>query len=140
MATEQPPVRKAPPAPPAPYQVMPMYPIPGWVQVAPYPTETRKKAAPMEVASAIIGVLAMCIHWIALFSWGLYLFYIPLILSVLAVVFGFISVHRLFRKDYIRENGEGIAGLAGLSLGILALMFTVAWLVFAQTYLWGWGA
>ncbi|MDD4308399.1 MAG: hypothetical protein PHU53_06295 [Thermoplasmata archaeon] len=140
MVTDQPPVRKAPPAPPAPYPVMPMYPIPGWVQVAPYPADTRKKATAMEVASVIIGILAMCIHWVALFSWGLYVFYIPLILSVLAVVFGFISVHRLFRKEYQRENGEGTAGLAGLSLGILALMFTVAWLVFAQTYLWGWGA
>ncbi len=108
-----------------------------WVRVAPLPAE-QKKASAMEIASIIIGIIGICLHWIVLFSWGLILFVVPLILSILAMVFGFISVHRLFREGYSRSNGEGSAGLAGISLGILTLMFTVSWLVLAQTYLWGW--
>ncbi|MFO7618752.1 MAG: hypothetical protein R6W91_03755 [Thermoplasmata archaeon] len=108
-----------------------------WVQVAPYPDEKRKISA-LEVAACILGIIAICIHWVALFQWGLFLFVVPLILSILAIIFGYISVHKILRKDHVRENGEGSVGLAGLSLGILSLMFTVAWLILAQTYLWGW--
>ncbi|MBA3045146.1 MAG: hypothetical protein KKH41_00745 [Candidatus Thermoplasmatota archaeon] len=108
-----------------------------WIQIAPYPDE-RKKISALEVASVILGIIAISIHWVVFFQWGFLLFVVPLILSILAVVFGYISVHKMLRKDYVRENGEGSAGLAGLSMGILTLMFTIAWLVLAQTYLWGW--
>ena len=117
-----------------------MYPVAGWVQVAPYPPQMRKKVSGLEAAAVILGIIGMCIHWIAFFSWGLLLFAIPLILSILALTFGFISTYRMFRNDYQRENGEGTVGLAGLSLGILTLMFTISWLVLSQTYLWGWSA
>ncbi len=108
-----------------------------WRHVAPLP-EGRRLANAGEAAALILGILAMSLHWIVFFRWGLFLFVVPLILSVLAITFGFVSTRGLFRKGQARENGESGAGLAGLSLGILALMFTVAWLVIAQTFLWGW--
>jgi predicted permease len=114
-----------------------MFPTAAWTQIAPYPVD-KKKISVSEIVASILGIIGICIHWVVLFKWGLLLFVVPLILSILAIVFGYISIHRLFRKDYARENGEGNAGLAGLSLGILTLMFTIAWLVLAQTYLWGW--
>ena len=118
----------------------PMYPMAGWVQVAPYPQQAKKKVTGLEGAAAVLGIIGMCIHWVAFFSWGLILFAVPLILAVLALTFGFISTYRMLLRDYQRENGEGTVGLAGLSLGILTLMFTISWLVLAQTYLWGWNA
>jgi hypothetical protein len=114
-----------------------MFPMTDRTQIAPYPVD-KKKISVTEIVAVILGIIGICIHWVVLIKLGLLLFVIPLILSILAIVFGFISIHRLFRKDYIRENGEGNAGLAGFSLGILTLMFTIAWLVLAQTYLWGW--
>ena len=109
-----------------------------WVQMAPYPVE-KKRIAPLETVSVILGILAICLHWVVLFSWGLLLLAVPLILSILATIFGYLSTRKILAKDFVRENGEGNVGLAGLSLGILSLMFTIAWLVLAQTYLWGWG-
>jgi len=108
-----------------------------WRHVAPLPGN-GKGASVSEAAALILGILAMCIHWVVFFRWGLFLFVIPMILSVLAIVFGFVSAHRLFRKGHVRAGGEGGAGLTGLALGIMALMFTIAWLVIAQTFLWGW--
>ena len=114
-----------------------MFPMAGWIQMAPYPME-KKKVSVTEITAIILGIIGISMHWIVLFEWGLMLFALPLILSILAIVFGYMSIHRLFRKDYVRENGDGNAGLAGLSLGILTLMFTIAWLILAQTFLWGW--
>lgn len=100
--------------------------------------EEQKPVSFIEITSAILGIIGISLHWIVLFRWGLLLFIIPLVLSILALVFGFMSVHSLFRKNHVYNNGEENIGLTGISLGILTLMFTVSWLILAQTYLWGW--
>ena len=127
---------KQPDAAPPPYSGG-MFPPTAWIPVAPFP-EAKAKVRPAEIASLVLGIIGLCIHWVVFFRWGLFLFIIPLILSILAIIFGYISVHKMLAKDYQRKNGEGSAGLAGLSMGILTLLFTMAWLLLAQTYLWGW--
>jgi tetrahydromethanopterin S-methyltransferase subunit C len=114
-----------------------MFPPTAWVPVAPFPNE-KAKVRPGEVASLILGIIGLCIHWVVFFRVGILLFIIPLVLSILAIIFGYIYVRKVLARDYQRKNGEGSVGLAGLSMGILTLMFTVAWLLMAQTYLWGW--
>lgn len=117
---------------------MPHFPQAAWMQMAPYPP-AQKRIGALETVSVILGILGICLHWVVLFRWGLFLSIAPLILSILAIIFGYISVRRMLGKDFVRESEEGNVGLAGLCLGILTLMFTVAWLFLAQTFLWGWG-
>jgi hypothetical protein len=106
-------------------------------KIAPLPTE-EVRVTGLEITSLILGIIGISIHWMVFFKWGFMIFIIPFILSILALVCGFISARSLLRIDNSHQNGEGNMGLAGLALGLLTLMLTISWLILAQTYLWGW--
>ncbi len=102
-----------------------------------YPGHIRKKKCVFDVASFSLAAIAISIHWLVFFEWGIVLFAIPLMLSLLAIVFGSITSYRLIKKRTLTRKDDK-TGLAGFTLGILTVMFTISWLVISRTYLWGW--
>ena len=119
------------------YPPPPLMPIPPMVPIAPFPNQQKKMGA-FDTASFVLGTLAMCVHWVVLFKWGLILYMVPLVLSCLAIAFGTIAAHKLLVRKKGAPTSSDKAGLAGFALGILSMMFATAWLLLAQAYLWGW--
>ncbi|MBI5000096.1 MAG: hypothetical protein HZB92_01000 [Euryarchaeota archaeon] len=119
------------------YPPPPLMPIPPMVPIAPFPGQAKKMGA-FDTASLVLGILAICLHWVVIFKWGLILYTVPLVLSCLAVAFGTIAAHKILVRKKAAPTPSDKAGLAGFALGILSLMFATAWLLLAQAYLWGW--
>ncbi len=107
------------------------------IPLAPFPQQARK-GSPFDTASFVLGILAICVHWIVLLKWGVILFAIPLVLSVLAITFGSFSAFKVLLSKKIAPNSSDKTGLAGFALGILSMIFSTSWLLLAQTFLWGW--
>ncbi len=114
-----------------------VYLMPPAIQVAPFPYKFVRKS-PFGIASLVLGIIAITTHWLVIFDWGLFVFPIPLILSCLAVGFGFPSGLKVLKAEDLSKEADR-TGFTGLILGILTIMFSIAWLIFFQTYIWGWG-
>ena len=99
------------------------------VQVA-----VNAKTTAAELVSLAAGIAAISTHWIVVFEDGFLYFIIPMILGLLATSIG---CGGAFRALSVKGMG-GRVGLAGTTLGILALMYAIAWLMLAQRYFWGW--
>jgi hypothetical protein len=95
----------------------PVYPAqPHYGYASPYPVFALPRTSGLAVASMILGIVGLAVSW---FTLG-----IP---SILAVVFGHVSLNQI-RHDANR-GGRGI-GIAGLVTGYVGIAGGVLWLAF----------